>query len=260
VTIAGTVRNGELSEMKGVIDASSLKLAARPGRRLHADMVKPAGRDQLRIGPITGELAGGEIAGDVGLEFPDEGPSRYAMNLQLRNADVKEIAGEAEQDISGQLTAKLALEGNWSDVSARRGRGDVRVQGREMYKIPLVLGLLQITNLALPITSPFNQAEASYGVDGERVTFENISLRSSSMIMQGSGSLDFGTKKVRMTFTTDNPNWPKLPIVGDLITTAKNELLQIHVTGKLQEPKVSASSINTFQTTVDEVLRGDGRK
>ena len=29
---------------------------------------------------------------------------------------------------------------------------------------------------------------------------------------------------------------------------------------KLEQPKVSASSINTFQTTVDEVLRGDGRK
>jgi hypothetical protein len=136
----------------------------------------------------------------------------------------------------------------------------VRVEGREMYKIPLVLGLLQITNLALPITSPFNQAEASYGVDGQRITFESIALRSSSMVMQGSGLLDFGAKKVRMTFTTDNPNWPKLPIVGDLLTTAKNELLQIHVTGKLEQPKVSASSINTFQTTVDEVLRGDGRK
>lgn len=260
VVLAGTVRQGELSELKGLIESSSLKLAGRPGKNLHAEMLKPAHRDQLRIGPIRGELAGGEIAGDVTLDFPDDAPSRYAMNLALRNADVKQVAAETEQDISGQLTARLALEGTWSDPAARRGRGDVRVEGREMYKIPLVLGLLQITNLSLPITSPFNQAEASYGVDGQKVTFEHISLRSNSMLMQGSGLLDFGAKRVRMTFTTDNPNWPRLPIVGDLLTTAKNELLQIHVTGKLEQPKVSASSINTFQTTIDEVMRGDGRK
>ncbi|MDQ3440214.1 MAG: hypothetical protein M3478_07675, partial [Planctomycetota bacterium] len=260
VTLAGTVRKGEMSELKGTIEAQTLKLAGRPGRGLHADMVKPADRDELSIGPITGELAGGEIAGKVKLAFPDEGPSHYAIEMALRNADVKQIAAETEQDISGHMTARLALEGNWSDVSARRGRGDVRVEGKEMYKIPLVLGLLQITNLALPITSPFNQAEASYGVDGQKITFENIALRSNSMVMQGSGSLDFAAKKVRMTFTTDNPNWPKLPIVGDLLTSAKNELLQIHVTGKLEQPKVSASSINTFQTTIDQVIRGDGQK
>jgi hypothetical protein len=260
VTLAGTVRQGELSELKGLIEADALKLAGRPGSKLRAEMTKPADRDHLAIGPITGELAGGELAGDVALDFPDEGPSHYAMNLQLRNADVKQIAAETEQDISGHVTARLALEGDWSDPSARRGRGDVRVEGREMYKIPLVLGLLQITNLALPISSPFNQAEASYGVDGQRITFEAISLRSNQMHMQGSGVLDFGAKQVHMTFTTGSPAWTKLPLVGELLNTAKNELLQIRVSGKLQEPRVSASSINTFTTTIDEVLRGDAHK
>src|SRR5688500_237477 len=135
VTLAGTVRKGEMSELKGMVEAQTLKLAGRPGRALHTEMVKRADRDELVIGPITGELAGGEIAGNVKLAFPDEGPSHYAMELALRNADVKQIAAETEQDISGHLTARLALEGNWSDASARRGRGDVRVEGKEMYKI-----------------------------------------------------------------------------------------------------------------------------
>ena len=123
-----------------------------------------------------------------------------------------------------------------------------------------VLGISLITNLALPISSPFNQAEASYGVEGQRITFESISLRSNQMVMTGNGVLDFGAKKVRMTFSTGSPAWTRLPLVGELLNTAKNELLQIHVTGTLQEPKVSASSINTFTTTVDKVLRGDQKE
>ena len=93
--------------------------------------------------------------------------------------------------------------------------------------------------------------------EGQRITFESISLRSNQMVMTGNGVLDFGAKKVRMTFSTGSPAWTRLPLVGELLNTAKNELLQIHVTGTLQEPKVSASSINTFTTTVDKVLRGD---
>ena len=52
------------------------------------------------------------------------------------------------------------------------------------------------------------------------LTFERVELRSKEMLMSGTGQIDFGTKKVSMTFTTDNPNWPKLPLLSDLFTTA----------------------------------------
>lgn len=75
--------------------------------------------------------------------------------------------------------------------------------------------------------------------------------------MKGTGNLDFNSKQVEMTFVTDSTTWPKLPFVGDLIQSARHELLQIHVRGSLQEPKVSARSFNTITTTVDEVFKGD---
>ena len=183
----------------------------------------------------------------------------------MRNADVRQLSGDLSPDLSGELSASLALEGDWSDPRSRRGRGDVAVTGKEMYKIPLVLGLLQVTNLSLPISAPFNQGSARYNVDGvivdgQTVTFESLELRSRDMLMSGSGQLNFATKQVKMTFFTDNPNWPKLPILGDIVQTAKHELLQIHVKGTLEEPKVSATPANTLTTTVDEVLRGNGSK
>jgi hypothetical protein len=173
----------------------------------------------------------------------------------LLNASVAELAGEREPELKGQLSASLDLEGNWDDPASRRGRGDVLVGGKNMYRIPVVLGLLQIANLSLPISSPFTEATTRYMVQGQTVTFENISLRSSNMVMQGSGSLDFNTRKVELVFTTDNPNWPRLPFIQDLIEGARHELLQIHVRGTIQDPKVSATAMNTVTTTVDEVFR-----
>ena len=109
-------------------------------------------------------------------------------------------------------------------------------------------------------TSPFTDAGARYNANGQSVTFESLELRSHDMLMSGSGKLDFNKKQVNMTFTTDNPNWPKIPIVGDIAQAAKHELLQIHVRGTLEDPKVSATPVNTVSTTVDEVFRGDSKK
>ena len=248
------IRGGKLGGFKGKIQAGTMKIAARPAKDFSTELFKPEKYDVIRLDKIQGGLAGGEVAGHVDLSFPDTGASRFGVELVLREADVTQLTGE--KDIRGQVTASLALEGAWNDPTTRRGRGRVTVAGRDMYHIPLMLGLMQITNLSLPISSPFSEGNALYSVDGQKITFEQIELRASNMIMQGSGSMNFDTKKVKMTFVTDNPNWPKVPILNDLIQGAKHEMLQIHVNGTIEEPKVSGSVMNTFQTTIDEVLRG----
>ncbi len=129
-----------------------------------------------------------------------------------------------------------------------------------MYRIPLVLGLMQITNLSLPISSPFNEAAARYSVEGEKVSFEQIELRASNMLMSGSGWMDFKSKRVRMTFVTDSPNQWRIPFISDILRGASQEFMQIHVTGTVKEPKVSGSMMNTFTTTVDEVFDKSGTR
>jgi hypothetical protein len=257
LTFDASLRRGTLNEFHAKADFDSLMLAGRPVRRLKADLIKPAGTESMRIGNIEGDLAGGQFAGTINLAFPDAGPSTYRMNVVLKNADVRTVGGLGP-DIRGQLSASLAMEGDWTDVSTRRGRGDVLVSGKSMVQIPLLLGLFEVTNLSLPSASPFNEATARYAVEGQRVTFDQIQMRSDSLVMDGSGYLDFGTKKVRLNFSTDNPNMPKLPFIHDLWQGAKQELFQIQVRGSVKAPKVSAASLHTFTTTVDEVFSGNG--
>ncbi len=255
MTFDATVRKGKMDGLHGQIAVDQLSLAGRPVRNLKADLDKPAGEDSLRIDKIDGALGGGRFAGAVNLAFPDKRPASYSLNVELKNADMRTVTGQA-QDIRGQLSASLALEGEWDDATTRRGRGDATVSGKDIYQIPLLLGLWDVTNLALPQLSPFSEGTARYNVDGQRITFEQIQMRSNTMVMGGSGWLDFGTKKVRMNFSTDNPNWPTLPLVSDLLQGAKQELMQIQVRGTVQDPKVSASTLHTFTTTVDGVFRG----
>jgi hypothetical protein len=257
------VRGGKLMAFRGDADLSGLNVSARKITDFHAALDLPNGSDVLNATGIHGIIAGGELAGEMALKFPDVGPASYSMNFAVKNADLAQLAQQTPgkgQNVQGQASGSLALQGQWTDPSTRRGRGDVLISGKEMYQIPLVLGLLEVTNLSLPTTSPFNEGTARYLVEGNRVTFEQLQMRSNAMVMSGNGWLDFGSKQVRMNFTTENPNIPQLPLVHDLWQGAKQELLQIQVRGTVQSPKVSAASMHTFTTTVDEVLNGKGGK
>ncbi|HEY0008979.1 MAG TPA: AsmA-like C-terminal domain-containing protein, partial [Tepidisphaeraceae bacterium] len=161
-----------------------------------------------------------------------------------------------DMSIDGRLTASLSLEGRWDDPRSRRGRGDVLVEGREMYRVPVLFGLMQMANLSLPGDAPFRQAGLQYSVQGNRVNLEAIDLRSTNTSMSGNGWIDFESKQVQMTLLMSNSAADAMPLFGDLIRGARQDLMQIRVRGSLQEPKVGASTFNTLTTTVDEVLRG----
>ena len=258
-----TIANGRIDEMVGSVDFDKLTVSERTMSNVHGAITRESGSDVLKLSKLSGELAGGYLVGDVSLTSPkptlDNTPSKpvdkFMVSLVLRGADAAVIAGEGVSDLEGRLSASLALEGVVDDANSRRGRGDVLVSGDNMYQLPLVLGLLQITNLALPVNTPMKEATARYTVDGQRINFDAISLRSDTLLMNGEGHLDYGTRQVAMTFTTDNPNAPHIPFLSELWRNAQQEFFKIEVRGTVQEPQVSNAALNTITTTVDQVFR-----
>jgi hypothetical protein len=118
---------------------------------------------------------------------------------------------------------------------------------------------VQVANLSLPGDTSFNNATARYVLDGPRVTFDKLALRSSTFEMTGNGRIDLEARDVKLTLWTAPPDLPKVPLFSDLADRARRELLQIQVRGKIDDPKIGASSFDSFSTTVDEVLRSTGR-
>lgn len=252
---SGIVSEEKLRSLTGTIELDELHFAGRPLSKVTATVIKPADRELLQIAKIEGRLADGQVAGQLDTMIaPND--SRFGLSLVVRNAHVPDLTGEMEKPIEGRLTASLAMEGDWANAKTRRGRGDVIVEGREMYRVPLLFGVMQIANLTLPIDSPIRQAGVKYTIEGPRLTLEQIDLRSRTAAMQGSGSIDFDTKQVQMTLGVSNEAADAVPIFGDLVRGVSKDLLQVKVRGTLQEPKVQAQAFNMFSTTVDEIVKG----
>ena len=260
VDLAGLVRSGRLHRLAGQCTVDSFLLAGRPASDFHLDLAKNSDDPEIDIAHMQGKFAAGDVAGQGDYIFPDNSPARYDLNLVLRDADVQQITSRAQQGLKGRVTASLQLGGNWDDPNSRRGHGDVNVAGEHMYEIPVMLGLMQITNLALPVSSPFNDISTRYTLEGQKVIFDQIKLKSKDMQMTGNGEMNFAEQRVSLWLSTTNPNLVGIPILGPLLTGANQELLRIHVKGKIDQPKVDATSFNTVATTVDEVFNGNDQE
>jgi hypothetical protein len=262
--VAGLVRDGNLHRLGVMLSADRLMLANRPASNFTAVISKPSDEPVIQVSRFGGTFAGGDLGGSgqfVYSDSPSDAPSgRYDFGVILHDADVAQLVSAAEQGVNGRLTASLNLDGVLNDPESRRGHGDVRVSGVDMYNLPVLLGLLQITNLALPLSSPFDEATTRYAIDGQQVIFDQITLKSKQMTMTGNGQLDFAAKRVSLWFVTDNPTLVSIPLFGALLHGAKQELLRIHVGGTIDQPTVEATSFHTIRTTVDQVLSdGDGK-
>ncbi|MGD0138625.1 MAG: hypothetical protein ABSD28_07080 [Tepidisphaeraceae bacterium] len=256
VDLAGLVRGGKLHRLAGQCAADSFLLAGRSASDVKLTLAKNSDDPEVDVTHVEGKFASGDLAGQGDYVFSDTDPSRYDVNLILRDADVQQLTTPYEKDLKGRLTASLQLGGTWNDPSSRRGHGDISVYGERMYNIPVMLGLMQITNLALPLHSPFSQISTRYTLEGQKVVFERIELKSNDMTMSGSGEIVFALKRVSLWLATNNPTLIALPVLGPLLSGANQELLRIHVKGTIEQPTVSASTFDTVTTTVDQVFKG----
>lgn len=240
-------------------------LGGRPMTDARATLIRRREQPGMRVFPIEARLANGTVAGDMLIAYPPPAPdadptakppnARYELSLAVRNADAAVIAGPIAADsVRGSFDASVNLSGEWADPATRRGRGDVRVAGKNMARIPLLLGVMQVANLSLPTDKPFSSAQVRYNVEGPRIRFESISIRSPDILMEGTGLLDLEARRVNLSFYSDDPRLTNIPVVGDIVSDVRRQMMQIQIKGSIDDPKFSVSSFDSVTTTVDEVL------
>ena len=265
VVLRGRFVDGDPAELSGDATLGRFRLAGLDARDGFAAIRTDADKRTISIADLRAKLGSrGEIAGGVTLDRSRRDESRWSAEFLLRNADVESLTAAAPTKMTGELNASLSLEGAWAAADAspsartaasmlRRGRGEISVIGKDMVSVPMILGVTQVVSLALPFTGGFDEATASYSLEGDRVSFSEINLQSPEMKIKGAGWLDFARKQLSLDFVTDSTG-KDLPVIGSFLDAARRELFQIKVRGTLSEPVVKAGSLRTITTTVDEIL------
>ncbi len=166
------------------------------------------------------------------------------LSLDVSNSDTTDntINSDPHTYRPGIASGSLSLSGIFGDVNSRIGRGEFRILDAELYDVPLAMWVLQLSSLALPVSTSFNFADINFYLQGDRITFDRLFLESPTLTMTGHGDLYYITRELDLRF--ESANRARTPVVSDLIEGFRDSLFSIHVTGNLDDPVSELQSSN----------------
>jgi hypothetical protein len=178
---------GGVAEGKGKASIATLALADMlfvRGVSSSLEMSKQA----VRLAPIRGKLAGGDVTGDLKLDLQ---AARYAMTLEVKGAQVDTLLKESgsSRAMTGSLQAKASFEGT-GGLPTMKGRGQADVTGCQLTKAPvmtLLAGVLQLPELANP---SFDDCRMEFTLGGNRLQTPVLSLKGAAVQMTGKGTVN----------------------------------------------------------------------
>ncbi len=157
----------------------------------------------------------------------------------------------------GQIDARLTIRGLAGDLQSREGEGAIRIAEGDVLRLPVMLPLIQVSNLQLPSKDRLSYMQSRFTIDGPQAVFENISLLSESIAIVGVGTLTWPDLLLDMRFTSKGN--VRVPVLSDLFDLLRDEIVSTTVTGKLSEPQVQVEPFTGTRKMLDDLFRQSKR-
>lgn len=199
-------------------------------------------------------------------EQPDrrrfEGAVRAAgLDFALCARDLASALGEQESTPDapppepgerGVLDASISLEGVVGSPASRTGRGEVVVRDGAVVKMPLLLQLIELSNLTLPFGGRIDSARAAFFVEGGTVRFEDLRAVSNSVELVGAGTMGWPSLDLDLRVTSRARN--RLVLISDLLEGVRDEIATITIQGTLGAPKFGSETLSGTRRLLDSIL------
>ncbi len=165
-------------------------------------------------------------------------------------------AGEAPiEGFTGRFDGRLSVAGAVGNDPMRRGRGVFRINGGELLMAPLMVPIIELSNLQAPSGESLRRADAELYIDGSTIHVEEIRLRSDSISIIGQGEVTWPGMALDLAFNSRSNS--RVPILSDIVEGLRNELITTMVSGTLLKPEFSTESLPGTRQALDEMF-GDG--
>lgn len=246
--LAGTTLSGEFT----------LKTADILGRRVLDTRSEwsftraASGEGVFSLPSLSGLLYGGSVKGAVDLGF-DREETEYNISATLHSVDIDKCLNANRTgeriDVRGLLDGRLHLSGTVGDTSSRRGGGQFEIFDGHIYRVPVILAILNVLDLSLTAEDVFGSARADFLISGDRAYLNDLWIRGAAFALVGGGSMSLPDQAVDLGLVRVNPNvaassW------SEFVKGAQREIVELRVTGPLSAPTVG---LRPFPGIADEL-------
>jgi hypothetical protein len=252
--------NGE--RIEGVIGnllLSEAKILDQPCHDVRAQLViTPDAPDVLRLHELWMHYAGGEVYGPVRVEF---GPTvRYEAKLTATGVKLEEFGrsnfGSAAR-MSGLATASLYVSGQGTDLNNLRGGGTIDVPHGKIEELPPLVPLLKVLGLRAPDRTAFDEAHASFDIQGQRLVVNRLDLFGDVISLRGLGSLKLDGTDLDLDFHVDWARFNQVLPGGikKIPPAISDQLLKIKMRGRLGDAQATKELLPEVVGPIREKLQ-----
>lgn len=202
----------------------------------------------IEIGPFSADAHDGRVSGSA-LVWTEPGDERARYELRFLTSGVRlspvlaDLAletqppdpEEAADSTRGAVDAQFTLFGQVD--GPRRGIGTAQVSGGRVLRLPLLVPIIEVSNLQPPLAEKLDIASTQFYLRDQTVTFESLSVLSRSIELVGYGTMTLPDLSLDLRINTRSQN--RLGVLGSVLEGVRDELLTTRVAGTLRDPKMS---------------------
>ncbi len=240
-----TYQNVQFTNVKGPlwVDESQCRL----GRWATEQMGQPVRR-------LTANVYGGAVASDAWVRLgvlPQYGAETVLTGADLNRLMVERFGGG--QAFQGKVDAKLMLSGEGSSTARLAGDGDIHIRDANIYKLPLLMGMLQVLRTGAPDKTAFNQSDIAFRIQGPHVYLDKIDFLGDVVDLYGYGETDFD-QNVKLIFRGEfGPRNYHLPLVKNIVGQMSQQVMQMYVDGTLTDPHVTREAFPEISQMLKQI-------
>ena len=244
-------RGIHFTQVRGPIwlDDSGLRLGA---------WAEAAGTNQPRQ-RLHASVFGGAVAGEAQVWFTQAG--QFELQANLNHADLSEVVRQTSRrppTVRGRAFATLQLAGNGQGTHSLRGRGDIGLRDAELYELPLIVSLLKMLRAGTPDKTAFTTADITFQVQGDHIYFDEIDLSGDAVSLKGNGDMNLNREIQLDFYSLLGRERDYIPALLPFLGEASRRFLQIHVTGTLDEPRLSRKVLPMLNETLQHLFPDTG--
>jgi hypothetical protein len=250
------------------IAARSLSIEGLPLTDARARILSGSPPGQVLVPFCAADFFGGRLAatavansGPAGRDYQADlvlAGARFAPLLRAladRTPLVKPPGGSRDDDESrGRLDASLSLAGVAGDPASRHGRGSIRIAGGDVVRLPLVLPLLQVSNLLIPSADRLDYLQARFDLKGHTLAIEQVAVMSDTLSLMGAGTMSWPDLALDLRFNSRSAESRRIPLWSDLLETIRDELITTTVGGTLRDPRFGTESLKGTRRMLSGLL------
>ncbi|NLX13373.1 MAG: AsmA-like C-terminal region-containing protein [Phycisphaerales bacterium] len=258
--LSGHMAWGAQSEITADLALSGMRVDGRELTDASARLKREVGSALLSVQQILGQLYDGTVVGQAEVDFSADVP-KYGLSMSCRDMSLQQFlnaklaADEQPIEIKGQVEGTLSLTGRLGDQRSRRGGGSIFINEAQMFKVPMMLTILQVIHLATDDDNAFHDAAVKYVIDGEDLVIEEIDLRGKSFSMIGAGRVRIPTLALNLTLLIGSPlELPRLAVLSELVEGIARELVEVHIHGTLDKPVFRTEIIRSLKQALETLL------